>query len=140
MNDVPSSAALLRYDDFVPGSVLGEATETLEAAMTRGWQAIFGAHGPHDTGAAAEGASLALVLMMRAYCRAVAPRPPGNVHARQRFALAALPRTGEAVRTVVRCVGKEIRRERRYVELETAGTGEHGRALFTGRMTLVWAQ
>lgn len=140
MSDVQAAGAVLRYDDFVPGHVLGEATETLESAMTRGWQAIFGAHGTAGEGAAAEGASLALVLMMRAYCNAVAPRPPGNVHARQRFALAALPRSGEVVRTVVRCVGKEIRRERRYIELETAGTGEHGRALFTGTMTLVWSR
>jgi hypothetical protein len=129
-------SGLLRYDDFEPGRVLGEAIETVVPEMARSWQAIFGAA---DAGGPAEGASLALVLMMRAYCRAVAPRPPGNVHARQRFALAATPRSGETVRTVVRCVGKEIKRERRYVELETAGTGEAGRALFTGKMTLVWA-
>lgn len=129
-------SGLWRYDDFEPGRVVGEASEAVAPGMARSWQAIFGTDG---AGGAAEGASLALVVMMRAYCRAVAPRPPGNVHARQRFAVAATPRVGETVHTVVRCVGKEIKRERRYVELETAGTGEAGRALFTGTMTLVWA-
>lgn len=127
---------VLRYDDFEPGRVLGEASETLAPDMARIWQSIFG---PDGADGPAAGASLALVLMMRAYCRVVSPRPPGNVHARQSFTLAATPRSGEVVRTVVRCVAKEIKRERRYVELETSGTGEAGRALFTGRMTLVWA-
>lgn len=128
----------LRYDDFEPGRVLGETSEPLDDAMARRWRQLFDADGAAPS--AAEGASLALILMMRAYCRVVSPRPPGNVHARQGFALAALPRAGETVRTVVRCTGKEIKRERRYVELETTGTGDAGRALFNGRMTLVWAR
>jgi len=132
--------AVIRYDDFVPGAVLGQTSERLDDAMAARWREIFGARAEGDSLGAAEGASLALILMMRAYCRVVSPRPPGNVHARQGFALAALPRAGEVVCTVVRCAGKEIRRERRYVELETRGTGDGGRELFVGKMTLVWAQ
>ena len=120
------------YDDFVPGAVLGEATEAYDPALAAGWQRIFG---PQP----ADGAAIAVVMMMRAYLAVVAPRPPGNVHASQGFALAAEPRTGERIRTVVSCLGKEMRRGRRHVELRTEGTGEGGRPIYTGRMKLIWA-
>ena len=34
---------------------------------------------------------------------------------------------------------KEIRRERRYVDLLAVGTGEGERPLFEGRLSLIWA-
>jgi hypothetical protein len=40
---------------------------------------------------------------------------------------------------VIACVEKAFKRERRYVELQARGTGEEGRPIFTGRMTLIWA-
>jgi acyl dehydratase len=69
----------------------------------------------------------------------VAPRPPGNVQARQALALFGPPRVGERIRTVVTCVDKRIKRDRRQVDIRTEGTGEGGRPVYTGRMTLIWA-
>ena len=136
-------AAAIRFDDFRPGTVMGEKTEVMDAALVQGWQRIFGAGaadgaspGPAD---GAQAASLAVVLMMRAYLGVVTPRPPGNVHARQQFTLAALPRVGEPVRSVVSCVAKELRRERRYVDLLVQGSGDGGRPLYSGRLSLIWA-
>lgn len=129
----------LLFDDFVPGRVLGEQVERYGDDLAARWQRLFGRPPADDADGGAEAASAALVLMMRAYLGVVAPRPPGNVHARQHFALDALPRRGEAVRTVVACAGKELRRGRRYVELQADGSGDGGRAIYRGRLTLIWA-
>lgn len=137
MNTVAPAA--ITFDDFRPGTVLGETTEVVSDALADRWQRIFGTQAEDGAGSAAEGASLAVVLMMRAYLAVVTPRPPGNVHARQRFTLQAPPRRGEAVRSVVSCAAKEIRRERRYVELQVRGSGDGGRAIYTGRLSLIWA-
>ncbi len=83
---------------------------------------------------------MATVLMMRAYLHVVAHRPPGGVHARQKLELTASPRDNEPVITVVWCDSKEIRRERRFVHLGFRATGEGGRQLFTGLITVVWAR
>ncbi len=130
----------ITYTDFQPGDVLGEAVTTFDGSMTHAWRRIFGKPAGGSDTEGAERASLAIVLMMRAYCSVVTPRPPGNVHARQRFHLHGVPLPGESIRTVVSCSGKEIKRERRYVELRTEGSGNDGRPLFTGDMTIVWAR
>lgn len=126
----------ITFVDFQPGTTLGEHVETYDANMAQAWQRIFGQDQGDD---AAEAASVAVVLSMRAFLGVVTPRPPGNVHAREKFTLASLPRPGEAVRTVISCAAKEIKRERFYVYLEVNGTGDGGRALFTGCMSLIWA-
>lgn len=131
------SAAPILFEDFQPGAVLGEQVQIYDAQQAQRWRAIFGAaDGAHS---AAEGASMAVVNMMRAYLQLVTPRPPGNMHARQQLHMQAIPAPGEAIRVVLSCVGKEMRRERRYVELKAQGTGTGGRALFDGLITLVWA-
>lgn len=124
------------WEDFRPGAALGEITQVVDTALSHAWQGIFG---PEDAGTPAEGAGIAVALMMRGYLGVVTPRPPGNVHARQRFTLQALPAVDEAVRTTVTCVGKEMKRERRYVDLEVRGTGDGGRAIYHGVLTLIWA-
>jgi hypothetical protein len=126
----------ITFADFKPGTTLGENVETYDASLVQAWQRIFGQDPVDD---AAEAASVAMVLSMRAFLEVVSPRPPGNVHAREQFSLASLPRLGEQVRNVISCVAKEIKRERFYVDLEVNGTGEGGRALYSGRMSLIWA-
>lgn len=124
------------FEHFQPGAAMGEIVQTYEPAMAQSWQAIFGADG---AGGTAEGASIAVAMMMRGYLGVVTPRPPGNVHARQRFTLHAAPRQDEAIRTVVTCLSKEVKRERRYVELQVSGTGEGGRPVYAGILNLIWA-
>ena len=122
----------ITFDAFQPGKVLGENVEIYSAELAKRWQRIFGAH------SAAEGAGLAVVMMMRAYINVVTPRPPGNIHAQQSFSLNGTPKRGESIRTVVTCTGKEMKRERRYVQLQTVGTGDESRPLFNGIMTMIW--
>jgi hypothetical protein len=126
----------IRWEDFQPGASLGEITQAFEPSLATAWRGIFG----HDSaGGPAEGAGIAVAMMMRGYLGVVTPRPPGNVQARQRFKLDAVPRQGEAIRTVVTCLSRDIRRERRYLDLEVRGTGAGGRAVYSGILTLIWA-
>ena len=36
-------------------------------------------------------------------------------------------------------IGKELRRERRYVTVRARGTNQHGTTCFEGVLTLIWA-
>jgi len=127
---------LLLFDGFLPGAEMGRASERVDAALLGLWTRLY----PWDVPPPGEvPAGLTTVLLMRAYMRILAPRPPGNIHARQRVELVATPRLDEAVETAIRCTGKQLRKERRYVEVATRSTGEGGRLLFNGAMTLIWA-
>lgn len=130
---------IFTFERFAPGTVLGETTMTFDAALSQGWQRIFGDSAGDSANGAAEGAGVAVVMMMRAYLGVVTPRPPGNVHSRQRLSMRGVPRQGEAIRTVMRCESKELKRERRYVELRATGTGDGDRPIYDGRLTLIWA-
>jgi hypothetical protein len=125
------------FDRFVAGAEIGSCSQAVDSALLRQLRRVYGGAGSAPS--RGESATLAMVIMMRAYMSLVAPRPPGNIHARQRLRLEALPALGETLQTTVRCLGKEIRRERRFVDFEAAGTGAGGRPVFNGILTLVWA-
>ncbi len=133
------SMAPILFDDFKPGTLVGERVEVYDDQQARRWQAIFGDRPGDGANGAAEGASMAVVNMMRAYLSVVTPRPPGNVHARQQLRMQGVPHCGESIRVTVYCAHKEMRRERRYVDLQVQGTGEGGRVLFDGVIGLIWA-
>jgi hypothetical protein len=127
---------VITFDDFVPGAAMGNSTERIGEDVLALWKRLY----PWDAPAQGElPLGIATVLLMRAYMRILTPRPPGNIHARQQMELAAPARVGEEVTTAMQCLGKELKRERRYVELATRSTGDQGRLLFTGRMSLIWA-
>ena len=129
-------AEVLTFDSFRPGASMGRATETIGAQVMDLWRQIY----PWDAAPAGELPSgFATVLLMRAYMRILTPRPPGNIHVRQRLELYAGSAPDEAITTEFECVGKELKRERRYVELACRASGKAGRPLFDGRMTIIWA-
>ena len=132
------AAKPILFDDFVPGALMGERDEVYDATQAARWQALFGTQGSQDSDGA-EAASMAVINMMRGYLNLVMPRPPGNMHARQRLQMCSLPEPGETIRVAVRCIAKEVRRERKYVELQVTGNGVQGRALFDAQLTLIWA-
>lgn len=129
-------AEVLTFDSFRPGASMGRTTETIGAEVMDSWQRLY----PWDAAPAGELPSgFATVLLMRAYMRILTPRPPGNIHVRQRLELLAGIAPREEVTTELECVSKELKRERRYVELACRASGEAGRPLFDGRMTIIWA-
>jgi len=125
---------VMLWEHFQPGGTLGEMTQVFEEPLAQTWRSIFG----HDT-TQAEASGIAIAMMMRGFLGVVSPRPPGNIHARQRFNLHALPQPGERVRTVVTCLSKEVKRERRYVDFQLQANGTHDRPLYDGILTLIWA-
>jgi len=133
------STAPILFEDFQPGALMGECVQVYDAGQARRWQAIFGSQPEDGAEGPVEGVCMAVVNMMRAYLDVVAPRPPGNVHARQKLQMHGVPVQGESMRVTVVCARKEMRRERRYLELQVSGAGEGGRKLFDGLITLIWA-
>ena len=130
------NAKPILFDDYVPGAFMGERVEVYDQEQALRWQSIFGENSQEG---AAEGASMAVIAMMRGYLNLVTPRPPGNMHARQRLRMRGVPRLGETIRITVHCRNKEIRRGHKYVELQIQGCGTQGRALFDALLTLIWA-
>jgi hypothetical protein len=137
MNTMSATSAIspILYADLQPGSHMGTHTDVYDQAMSDRWRSIFAG----EPSSAAEQASMSLVLAMRALLSIVAPRPPGNVHGRQKMTSHALPRLGENVRSEVMCLRKEIKRERMYVDFAVKGRGEDERILYEAQMSLIWA-
>ena len=130
------SAALITFDTYQPGTIMGSVTEAVDPAWLDAWCGLY----PWDAPAHGEiPAAMYTALMMRAYLKVVSPRPPGNIHARQHTEFLSPAKLGESITTEVRCISKELRRERRYVDLEARARGEDGRALYVGRMSMIWA-
>ena len=125
---------MITFDSFTPGEVMGSSAEVLDAAKLRAWSALF----PEDDLDGVMPHGMVAAIAMRAYAAVVQPRPPGNIHAVQRFDLFRLPRAGERLVTTVTCIGKEVRKDRLRVTLLMDTGGEEGPA-FRGRMTVLWA-
>lgn len=134
----PQRNSVWLFDDFQPGQLLGSRSETVGDELLQHLRQVYGTDGNRPL-SRPEAATLAMVVMMRSYLGIVTPRPPGNIHARQQFQLAALPEPGESLRVELHCQSKEMRRDRRYVNFQAVGTGRSGRAIFNGILTLIWA-
>ncbi len=127
---------MLTFDRFMPGMVMRSTPERLEPAVLEQWRRLY----PWDhcePGALPPG--MAVVLMMRAYMRTLAPRPPGNMQQRQQLQLLGGIAATEPVITEFECVGKTIKRERRILELAVRGLTAEQRPVFAGQMTMIWA-
>ncbi len=75
------------------------------------------------------------VVAMRAYLTVVTPRPPGNIHGASRFAVRRRVRVGESLITAVSCEAKEIRKQRRIVQLALQCRDTSGGPVFDARVT-----
>lgn len=126
----------LTFDRFEVGASFDPWMETPSEQMLASWKKLYG-DAPGDHGELPGG--MATVLMMRAYMHRVGPRPPGNIHARQQMTMRQAICQGDAITTVLRCIHKEMRKERRYVTLEAMAHNQRGEPCFTGVMTLIWA-
>ena len=123
------------FSAFHPGRVLGTHREHLSRSTIDRWCGLF----PEDKAGAAMPAGMVAAVTMRAYSEILADRPPGNVHASQRFSIHALPSAGADLVTELRCTSKEIRKERRWIEIASATHDGKGTLLFTGIMRTIWA-
>lgn len=130
------SESPILFADFVAGRRMGETTETVTQAQLDDWAELYPWDAPRG-GIMPRG--MATVLMMRAYLEVVSPRPPGNLHVRQQMRLHAPMRAGDPVTTAITCRTKELKGERRKLELLARGEGSDGGLLYEGVITLYWA-
>ena len=130
-----SNTEVITFERFSPGSDLGEASLAVDQPLIDSLQKVYG-----FAWSAGQPVPMALctVLMMRAYLQVVTPRPPGNVHGRQWLQAHAPMHLGDTVRTRMRCLSKELKSGRRWVQLEALGSVADKPA-YTGRLTLLWA-
>lgn len=128
---------MLTFETFEVGKDYGSEPVTLTPEMFDDWAALF----PDDRAIAPEmPEGMSAVLTINAYMKLLSLRPPGNVHGSQRTVMKKLPRLGDTVTTNIRCLSKEMRNGRRWVELETITSAADGEVHFTGTMRVVWAQ
>ena len=123
------------YDAFEPGKDYGVWPFVFDGAALASWCDVFA----EDAGEIMPPGMTAMVAM-QAYMHVIAPRPPGNIHARQQVEIRRLPRLGEQLSTAVRCLGKEVRRGRHRVQLELETCDQAGEPVFITTMLSLVAQ
>jgi acyl dehydratase len=123
------------FADFAEGELLGSYREAIERELLDCWQAAF----PDETSGAALSHGLLVAHVMRAYMRIMPERPPGNVHARQRYQFGRGLRHGETLVTEFHCAGRQLKGERRWVNLRSRALDASGECLCRGEMSMLWA-
>ena len=127
---------MMTFDDFRPGTALGECDFAFDEEAVSVWSGLF----PEDRRSLpAMPVAMIAMVVMRAYMAIMKDRPPGNVHAGQKFWIARLPQLNDRLTTRLHCLDKERRNDRRWVTFASETTDGAGAILFRGRMTTIWA-
>jgi hypothetical protein len=133
MSDKP----LFTYDHYEPGKVYGVKEFTVDDAVVAKWRTVY----PGDNDPGVMPAGMLAMIVVDAVLSHNAPRPPGGVHGGQTFDVNRMPRIGETLLTEVKCLDKEIKKNRKWVRaLTTTRSKDTGELLLTGIMTTLVAQ
>ncbi len=124
------------FETFEPGKMIGSRTLTLSAELLQRWLTLF----PDDRDGERMPPGMTAAVYSRAYSDILQPRPPGNVHGQQLFTIAKLPVVGDTLVTELRCEGKELKGERRWVRFASETRRQDGTLMFSGLMTTLWAK
>ncbi|WP_298279865.1 hypothetical protein [uncultured Bradyrhizobium sp.] len=124
------------FETFEPGKTIGSRTLTLSAELLQRWLTLF----PDDRDGERMPPGMTAAVYSRAYSDILQPRPPGNVHGQQLFTIAKLPVVGDTLVTELRCEGKELKGERRWVRFGSETRRADGELMFSGLMTTLWAK
>jgi len=125
------------FDRFAEDAVIGECTLATDAAQLASWHAVGGRTAGTDTHLPA---GLLVALSMRGYMTVVTPRPPGNVHGSSilRWGDASAP-VGQPLTARVRCLGRQLARERRWVRLGVELARADGALVLAHEIKMLWA-
>ncbi|MDO8441103.1 MAG: MaoC family dehydratase [Polaromonas sp.] len=133
MSDKP----LFTYDHYEPGKVYGVKEFTVDEAVVAKWRTVY----PGDNDPGVMPAGMLAMIVVDAVLTHNAPRPPGGVHGGQTFDVNRMPRIGETLLTEVKCLDKEIKKNRKWVRaLTTTRSKDTGEVVLTGIMTTLVAQ
>ncbi len=124
------------FETFDPGKTIGSRTLTLNRELLEEWLTLF----PEDRDGERMPPGMMAAVYSRAYSSILQPRPPGNVHGQQLFTLSKLPKVGDTLVTDLRCEGKELKGERRWVRFASDTRRSDGELMFSGLMTTLWAK
>lgn len=128
---------IITFDHFKVTQDFGSVVQRVDDSMIESWKKIYGDNGVSADSEIPEGMMQALA--MRAFLNLVTPRPPGNIHLGQTMRLHAVANLDDLISVSVVCAGKQIRKERKIVQLAVSGRTDRGKAVFDGEMTLIWA-
>ncbi|MDP2936945.1 MAG: MaoC family dehydratase N-terminal domain-containing protein [Dehalococcoidia bacterium] len=64
--------------------------------------------------------------------------PPGSIHARQEFQFVAPLRPGDVLTTKARVAEKFVRKDRKWMVIESTTVNQRGETVVIGRMTGIW--
>lgn len=122
------------FDDFEPGQEWGSHEWTVTPEMCARWSRAFATPQSDDMPPA-----LAFVALSQCIQTLLREKPPGGVHARQKLVFHRRAKVGDTLTTSLSVRTKYFKRERRYVEFDTATRNQAGDLIFTGLRTTIWA-
>lgn len=137
MSATVAEAGIWTFDDFVEGERIGSIDIVVDQRRLALWHGIYSANSV-DNDRIPQG--LLTAATMEAYLRVIPKRPPGNVHAGQKLSFSDQPVTpGARLRFDFFCLGREIRKERRWISLGLRCTWD-GQPVLEGQITTIWAR
>lgn len=127
---------MMIFETIQPATDFGACPFEFTAETVAEWTALF----PDDRAALPNmPPAMMSMVVMRAFMVLMRDRPPGNIHAGQKYWISALPVLGETLSTRLICLGKEFKNERRWVRFGSETVGRAGALFFRGEMTTIWA-
>lgn len=122
------------YDDFSEGLTLDTVAVALDAARLNLWETVYGP----VSGDGALPRGMLVSAMIEAFISSAQPRPAGNIHASQTLEFfGASPRLGDLLTVSAVCVGKEIKKDRKWVTIRTEGRID-GAVVCRGDFLIIW--
>lgn len=131
--NTPSNKPMFVYDSYEAGKTYGHDDFVVDTDIVRRWLEMF----PEDESGGRMPAGMITLPQQNAYKNIITPRPPGHIQGGQTFELHWLPPIGTTLRTEVSCLGKEIRKERRWVKMKFISRDLAGKLVFTGINTIL---
>jgi len=128
------------FDDFFPGQDWGSTVWLATEELCRSWTALGLGRSPSGaSGATRIPPALLQIALAKCIQDKLREKPPGGIHAKQRFTFHAPACVGDTLTTQLKVSTKYIKRERKYVEFDSITTNQAGRIVATGLRTTIWA-
>jgi acyl dehydratase len=124
------------FDDFEAGQFWGTDMWAASADVCAQWTSTF------TTGRSSSQtmpAALAQIPIAQSVQSLLKDKPPGGVHVNQVLEFHAPISIGDVLTTELRIEKKYLKRERRYVEIETRTRNQSGELVLSGLRTTIWA-
>ena len=124
------------FEKFVVGTFIGSSLQRVDDEFIESWNSIYGT--PDWEASMPFGA--AQLITMKAYTEVVQPRPPGNIHAKQKCRLSRVPVLGREMEVSVSCTAKYIRRNRKVIDFGVdICDAESGQLYAASTLEICWA-